>query len=98
MKNPRSLLDHRRVDLTAVALPVDRPRASGFELRDVDVCKAIAVLDSFLNEDEAEQRETFEYLKQALDETRAAHGERPLFSYRQDHYSGSEPLVTISVE
>lgn len=33
--------------------------------------RAIRVLRSFLEEDEAEQRETWEYLKQALDEDRA---------------------------
>jgi hypothetical protein len=60
-------------------LPIDRPRSSGFVLDNIDVAAALAMLDSFLEEDEAEQRETFAYLKRALDETRAAQGERLLF-------------------
>ena len=60
-------------------LPIDRPRTSGFVLDKIDVPAALAVLDSFLEEDEAEQRETFAYLKHALDETRATQGERLLF-------------------
>lgn len=58
-------------------LAIDRPRPSGFVLQKIDVPVALAVLDSFLKEDEAEQRETFEYLKRAVDESREAHGERP---------------------
>lgn len=79
MKEPRTLLDQARTDAASVELPIDRPRSSGFELQEIDVPAALAVLDSFLEEDEAEQRDTFEYLKQALNETRAAQGERTLF-------------------
>jgi hypothetical protein len=60
-------------------MPIDRPRSSGFVLQKIDIASALEVLDSFLDEDEAEQRETYEYLKRALDETRVLHGERPLF-------------------
>ncbi|HXU35019.1 MAG TPA: hypothetical protein VN937_01560 [Blastocatellia bacterium] len=60
-------------------MAIDRPRTSGFVLHKIDVPAALAVLDRFLEEDESEQRETFEHLKHALNETRAAQGERPLF-------------------
>jgi hypothetical protein len=40
---------------------------------------AIAFLRSLYEGDPEEQRETFEYLKRALNETRAANGERLLF-------------------
>lgn len=62
-----------------VDLPVERPRQSRFSLERIDVPAALAVLDSFLKEDEGEQRDTFEFLKNALNETRAARGERLLF-------------------
>jgi hypothetical protein len=80
MKEPSKLLDQARTDSASDKLPIDRPRSSGFVLQEIDVPAAQAVLDSFLEGDEAEQRETFEYLKQALDQTRAAQGERLLFS------------------
>jgi hypothetical protein len=80
MKKPSELLDHTRPDAISAGLTIDRARASGFALQKIDVPAALAVLDSFLEEDEAEQRETLEYLKHALDETRAAQGERLLFS------------------
>jgi len=80
MKEPSTLLDQARTDAASDELPIDRPRASGFALQKIDVPAALAVLDSFLEGDEAEQRETFEHLKRALDETRAAQGERLLFS------------------
>jgi hypothetical protein len=38
---------------------------------------AISLLDSWLNDDEKEQKETFEYLKKALDEDRLS--DRKLF-------------------
>lgn len=72
MNQPSTLsaddLAHRGAD----ELPIDRPRPSGFVLKKIDVPAALAVLDRFLEEDEAEQRETFEYLKRALNETRSA--------------------------
>lgn len=79
MKEPSTLLDQARADAASVELPIDRPRSSGFVLHEIDVPAALAVLDSFLEEDEVEQRDTFEYLKQALNETRATQGERTLF-------------------
>jgi len=78
MKDPSALLDPTPPDSVSSELPIGRPRISGFALRRTDVPTAVAVLDSFLEEDEDEQRETFEYLKHALDETRAAQGERCL--------------------
>lgn len=80
MKEPITILDQARSDLMSDGLPIDRLRSSGFALQEIDVPAALAVLDSFLEGDEAEQRETFGYLKQALDKTRAALGERLLFS------------------
>jgi hypothetical protein len=79
MKEPSALLDHASTESVAVELPIDRPRSSGFVLHEIDVPAALAVLDSFLEEDEVEQRDTLEYLKQALNETRAAQSERTLF-------------------
>lgn len=79
MNQPNSLPDDAFSHRAADKLPIDRPRPSGFVLQKIDVPAALVVLDRFLEEDEAEQRETFEYLKRALNETRAAQGERPLF-------------------
>lgn len=60
-------------------LPIDRPRKSGFVLKSIDREVAMILLDSFLEEDEEEQRETFALLKQAIDDGRRARGERLLF-------------------
>lgn len=79
MNQPNPLSDDAIAHSAPDELPVDRPRVSGFVLRKIDVPAALDVLDSFLEEDEAEQWETFEYLKRSLDETRASHGARPLF-------------------
>ena len=68
-------------------LPLDRPRKSGFVLKPIDVAAATAALKSLYADDEAEQRETFAYLRTALNETRAANGERLLFSDEPDHSS-----------
>lgn len=80
MKEPSILFDQARHAPGADQLPIDRARPSGFELKKINVPTALRVLDGFLEEDEAEQKETFDYLKKALDETRAAQGERLLFS------------------
>lgn len=66
-------------------LPIDRPRKSGFVLKPIDVVAATAALKSLYADDETEQRETFEYLKRALNETRAANGERILFPDESNH-------------
>ena len=79
MNQPNTLSDDDFAHRAPDELPIDRPRSSGFVLEKIDVPSALAVLDSFLDQDEAEQRETFQYLKHALDETCMAHGERPLF-------------------
>jgi hypothetical protein len=44
--------------------------ASGFVLKPIDVPAAIALLNSFYEEDEQEQRETWELLERALTEHR----------------------------
>lgn len=56
-----------------------QPGVYGVPLPPFDPEAAIAVLQSFYEGDPEEQRETFEYLKQALNEERAAGGERLLF-------------------
>lgn len=73
------------VTLPAEDLPLDRPRKSGLVLKPIDVPAATAALQSLYADDEAEQRETFTYLREALNETRAANGERLLFPYESDH-------------
>lgn len=78
MNQPNALSDDAFGQPAQDELAIDRPRASGFVLQKINVPAALAVLDSFLEEDEAEQHETFEYLKRALDESREAHGERPV--------------------
>lgn len=55
-------------------------KAAGFVLPPFDPDKAIAALQALCEGDPEEQRETFEYLKRALNETRAANGEGPAFS------------------
>jgi hypothetical protein len=60
-------------------LRIDRPRKSGFVLHPIDQEAARTLLDSFLEEDEEEQRETFALLKQAIDDGRRVRGERLLF-------------------
>lgn len=54
-------------------------KSAGFTIQPIEIEKALRVLDSLDEGDPEEQRETFEYLKRALDETRAANGERLLF-------------------
>ena len=78
MNQPNTLSDDAFAHPAPDELPIDRPRSSGFVLQKIDVPAALAVLDCFLEEDEAEQRETFEYLKRALDETRAVRSEGPV--------------------
>jgi hypothetical protein len=80
MNNQTALLDRSEHDVAPEALPINRARRSGFVLQEIDAPAALAVLDSFLEEDEFEQRETFAYLKHALDEARVAQNARPLFS------------------
>ena len=61
------------------------PNAYGAPLPSFDPEAGIAALQSFYESDAEEQRETFEYLKRALNETRAANGERLHFPDEQDH-------------
>lgn len=69
----------------AADLPIDRPRASGFVLQPINVTAAVAALQSLYADDETEQRETFAYLQNALNETRAANGEQLIFPDEPDH-------------
>jgi hypothetical protein len=63
--------------LLADDLPLDRPRQSGFILKPIDKDAALRMLDSFLTDsDPEEDRETLEFLAQAIDEHRAAVGAR----------------------
>lgn len=59
--------------------PAEQQNYSGIVLPPFDPEKAIAALQSFYEGDPEEQRETFEHLKKALNEERAAGGERLLF-------------------
>jgi hypothetical protein len=68
MNQPNSLPDDAFAQRAPDELLIDRPRSSGFVLQKIDVPAALEVLDCFLEEDEGEQRETFEYLKHALNE------------------------------
>jgi hypothetical protein len=56
-----------------------KPSAYGAPLPPFDPERAIAALDWLCQQDPEEQRETFEYLKRALNEERAAGGERLVF-------------------
>ena len=58
----------------------EQQNVSGIILPPFDPARAIATLESFYEGDAEEQRETFEHLKRALNEERAAGGERLLFS------------------
>ncbi|MDX2042009.1 MAG: hypothetical protein SF097_12205 [Acidobacteriota bacterium] len=60
-------------------ISAEQQNYSGIVLPPFDPEKAIAVLQSFYEGDPEEQRETFEHLKKALNEERAAGGERLLF-------------------
>ena len=66
----------------AAALPVERPRASGFVIKPIDIAAAQATLDEFLREsDPEEDRATMGILIKAIDEHRAAVGARLMFLY-----------------
>jgi hypothetical protein len=80
MKNPRTIFEYSPHKSEADRLPTDRLRQSGFELREIDVPEAIRTLDSFLEAEYVEQRETFDYLKKTLNQTRGDQDERLLFS------------------
>lgn len=69
-----------KTETTSEELPIDRPRKSGFVIKPIDMEGTIAMLKSFYEDgDEEEQRETFEMLRQALNEGRRERGERLLF-------------------
>ncbi len=67
-------------------LPIDRPRKSGLVIRPGNREGAINLLDQLLSEgDPEEERETLEFLKQAINEHRAVVGARLMFSDEQNH-------------
>lgn len=81
-----SIANVTKVELVAAEdLPLNRPRKSGFILQPINVAAATSALQSLYTDDATEQRETFEYLRNALNETRAANGERILFPDEPDH-------------
>lgn len=57
-------------DQEAASLPADLQRLVDKGMRLGNPQRAIALLDRFMQEDEEEQRETWAYLKKALDEDR----------------------------
>lgn len=57
-------------DSTPECVSLNGARASGFVLKPIDVPAAIALLNSFYEEDEQEQRETWELLELALTQHR----------------------------
>ncbi len=68
------------VENHAEDLPIDRPRKSGLVIRPGNREGAIELLDRLLTEgDPEEERETLEFLKQAINEHRAAVGVRLMF-------------------
>ncbi len=74
---------------TPALQPAESPNHYGAPLPPFDPARAIAFLESVYEGDGEEQRETFEYLKHALNETRAANGEGLLFSEETDAPSES---------
>jgi hypothetical protein len=80
MKNPDTVFEQSSRGPEADELAIDRARPSGLELREIDVPKALRTLDSFLEANRSEQRETFDYLRETLNQTRSDQGERLLFS------------------
>jgi hypothetical protein len=80
MKNPNTIFERGPRSPQAEELAINRARSSGFELREIDVSKALRTLDSFLEANYCEQRETFDYLSETLNKTRSEQGERLLFS------------------
>lgn len=75
----RPLLAEETGATCALTGPPIHPNAYGAPLPAFDSAGAIAFLESLYEGETEEQTATFEYLKQALNETRAANGERLLF-------------------
>ncbi len=73
-------------EVKADELPIDRPRKSGVVIRPGNREGAMALLDAMLAEgDPEEEHETLEFLKQAINEHRAAVGARLMFPDEQNH-------------
>lgn len=79
MTQSATVAEQIRPKTDLVTIPSDPRNYSGIVLPPFDPEAAIAALESFYEGDPEEQRETFEYLKKALNEERAASGERLLF-------------------
>jgi hypothetical protein len=83
MSKPDLVVPETGVDRLSEDLLETQTCESGLTLRPVtpeDALTLLAELDDF---DAAEQSETFEYLKEALNQTRAARGERLIFPDEQ---------------
>jgi hypothetical protein len=79
VKNPNTIFEQSPGGPEADQLAIDRTRPSWFELREINVSNALRTLDSFLEANYSEQRETFDYLRETLNQTRIDQGERILF-------------------
>ena len=81
MNMPLKVLE---LETKPVELPFDRLRQSGVVVRMGDPQAAMALLDQLLVEtDPAEDRETFAFLKQAINQHRATVGARLMFPARR---------------
>lgn len=70
MSQTESVIKEQSLPQTPVSEPVNGLSASGFILKPIDVPAALALLQSFYDEDEQEQRETWQLLEHALAEHR----------------------------
>lgn len=83
MSKPDLVIPEPGADHLSEDLPATRTYESGLALRPVTPEAALTLLAELDDFDAAEQSETFEYLKEALNQTRAARGERLIFSDEQ---------------
>lgn len=70
MSQAEIVIRERQLQPTFEGEPLNGATASGFVLKPIDVPAALALLQSFYEEDEQEQRETWALLERALAEHR----------------------------
>jgi hypothetical protein len=70
MSQTEIVIKEQSLQPTPESEPLNGSSASGFVLKPIDVPAALALLQSFYEEDEQEQRETWELLEHALAEHR----------------------------
>ena len=70
MSQAETEISEKNLQPTAESEPLNGSNASGFVLKPIDVPAALALLQSFYEEDEQEQRETWGLLERALAEHR----------------------------